>query len=175
MESSYTGIDALRPWRTTAIVAGGVAAVELVLLVVAAVALFGPSLKGHADAATPKATEAAPARTAPAAKPRRAAPVPTTPRLSRRATSVLVLNGNGVAGAAGSAAGRVHAKGYTVASTTNASRNDYARSIVMYRRGYAPEAKRLARDLGIRIVGPLDGLRPGELMGAHLALIVGRR
>ena len=80
-----------------------------------------------------------------------------------------------MAGAAGTAADRVHAKGYVVAATMNASRNDFTRSIVMYRRGYEPEAKRLAHDLGVRIVGPLDGLRTTELWGAQLALIVGRR
>ena len=43
----------------------------------------------------------------------------------------------------------------------------------MYRKGYAPEAQRLAKDLRLRIVGPLDGLRPAELMGAHVAVVVG--
>ena len=61
-----------------------------------------------------------------------------------------------------------------IAGVSNASRNDYARSVVMYRRGYAPEGKRLAQDLGVRIVGPLDGISPGELMGAHAALVVGK-
>ena len=43
----------------------------------------------------------------------------------------------------------------------------------MYRPGYRGEALRLARDLRIRIVGPLDGIRTRELMGAHVALVVG--
>ena len=43
---------------------------------------------------------------------------------------------------------------------TDAPRHDYARSLVMFRPGFAPEARRLARDLKIRIVGPLDGLGP---------------
>ena len=43
----------------------------------------------------------------------------------------------------------------------------------MYRPGYRGEAVRLARDLRIRIVGPLDGITARELMGAHVALVVG--
>jgi hypothetical protein len=46
------------------------------------------------------------------------------------------------------------------------------RSVVMYRPGFRGEALRLARDLRIRIIGPLDGLSVGDLMGAHLALVV---
>jgi hypothetical protein len=43
----------------------------------------------------------------------------------------------------------------------------------MYRPGYAAEAARLAHDLHVRIVSPLDGMRPAQLMGAHLVLILG--
>jgi hypothetical protein len=43
----------------------------------------------------------------------------------------------------------------------------------MYRPGYEPEARRLAKDVGIRVVGPLDGMKPRQLLGAHVALILG--
>jgi hypothetical protein len=43
----------------------------------------------------------------------------------------------------------------------------------MYRPGFRGEAKRLASDLGIRRVSPLDGLRARDLQGAHLAFVVG--
>ena len=43
----------------------------------------------------------------------------------------------------------------------------------MYRAGRRPEAVRLARDLGIRMVSPLDGVRPRDLLGAQLAVVVG--
>jgi hypothetical protein len=46
------------------------------------------------------------------------------------------------------------------------------RSVVMYRPGFRGEAMRLARDLRIRIVGPLDGLSVRDLMGAHLAIVI---
>jgi hypothetical protein len=43
----------------------------------------------------------------------------------------------------------------------------------MYRPGHRGEAMRLARDLRIRIVGPLDGMSVRDLMGAHVAVVVG--
>jgi hypothetical protein len=43
----------------------------------------------------------------------------------------------------------------------------------MYRKGYEGEAIRLAHDLHIRRVTPLDGLKLRDLQGAHLALIIG--
>jgi hypothetical protein len=46
------------------------------------------------------------------------------------------------------------------------------RSVVMYRPGFRGEAMRLARDLRIRIVGPLDGLQIRDLMGAHVVFVV---
>ena len=43
----------------------------------------------------------------------------------------------------------------------------------MYRPGFKGEGTRLARDLGVPIVGPLDGMRPSQLNGAHTVLILG--
>jgi hypothetical protein len=87
-------------------------------------------------------------------------------------TTVLVLNGNGVPGAAHEAAARVRERGYSIGEVGNAKRTDYMRSVVMYRPGHRGEALRLARDLQIKIVGPLDGLTVRDLMGAHLAVVV---
>jgi hypothetical protein len=47
------------------------------------------------------------------------------------------------------------------------------RSVVLYRPGHEPEAKRLARDEGISLVGPLDGIKPRQLHGAHVAIVLG--
>ena len=85
----------------------------------------------------------------------------------------MVLNGNGQAGAASTAARQLRARGYLIGDVGDASRMDYSRTLVMYRRGYAAEGLRLAHDLHLRIVSPLDGMRPAQLMGAHLVLIVG--
>jgi hypothetical protein len=43
----------------------------------------------------------------------------------------------------------------------------------MYRRGFEGEGVRLARDLGVKIVAPLDGLRVRDLRGAHAVFVVG--
>ncbi len=92
--------------------------------------------------------------------------------LARDETSVMVLNGNGRAGAAAAAADRVKAKGYIVGDVGNAAAIS-PRTVVMYRPGYGAEASRLGRDLRIRVIRPLDGMSPRQLMGAHLVLILG--
>ena len=86
---------------------------------------------------------------------------------------IVVLNGNGRQGAAGAIAARVSRRGYRIRAVANAPSSDFTRSIVMYRHGFEGEGRRLARDLGIGIVGPLDGMRPAQLHGAHAVLVVG--
>jgi hypothetical protein len=159
-------------WRRTAIAAGAVAVIELIALLAVGAAALGRPLAQTVRARAEKAHALAPSagRPTPAARPRRA---PAVPRLTRARTSVLVLNGNGRQGAASSEARALETLGYRVGATGNAARSDYAASIVMYRPGYRPEARRLARDTGIRVVGPLDGLRIADLRDSQLALIVG--
>ena len=157
-------VQLVQPWRTRALLASAVAAVELVLLVLAGSTLLGKTIVGEAgDAAV------AHARTPVVAKEQTSTGVA---QLARSDTSVVVLNGNGRSGAAAEAASRVRALEYTIGSVGNAQRSDYAATVVMYRQGFRAEAERLASDLGIKIVGPLDGMRPRELMGAHVALVV---
>jgi hypothetical protein len=67
----------------------------------------------------------------------------------------------------------VRARGYKIRKVGNAPRSGYGRSVVMYRSDYRPEALRLARDLRIALVSPLDGLRATSFAGAKLAVIVG--
>ena len=55
----------------------------------------------------------------------------------------------------------------------NAPRHDYPRSLVMYRPGFEGEGRRLAHDLGVTLVGPLDGVKPAQLHGAHAVFILG--
>jgi LytR cell envelope-related transcriptional attenuator len=176
VESSASTQDALvRPWRTATIVASLVAAMELVLIAVLAIALFGQPLLDWAQGATDRTATPAAKKRAPAAVEQHVQP-PTAsaePKLARTETSVLVLNGNGVAGAAASTGDLVRRKGYVIAAVGNAARSDYRRSVVMYRPGYAPEAARFARDLHTKLVSPLDGLRLKDLMGAHVAFVVG--
>jgi LytR cell envelope-related transcriptional attenuator len=155
-----------QPWRTATIVAGGVAAVELVLLLIIGIVLLSKPLSASAkEAAITRATGiakvSAPSR-----------PEPKSATLSRGKTSVLVLNGNGIAGAAAATASRMRARGYPFGATGNAAQS-YGRSVVMYRPGRLPEAKRLAADLGIRLVGPLDGIALRQLHRAQLVVVLG--
>jgi hypothetical protein len=162
-------VDVLvRPWRTATLVASAVAAVELVIILVAGVALVGKPLTEKLRDTARDRTLGVPAP-APAKKPKIGSSVP---RLQRVDTSVMVLNGNGVPGAAHEAAARVRARGYSIGEVGNANRTDYMRPVVMYRPGFRGEALRLARDLRIKIVGPLDGLRVRDLLGAHVVLVV---
>ena len=173
MEHS-TRLPATQPWRSAAFIAATVAIVELAILLVIGVVLFGKFFAGEVEKATDPVTvaRAAVEREAktPAAGGGKAA---AKPLLARRKVSVLVLNGNGVAGAAAVAAERVHARNYVVAATGNAPRTSFSRSVIMYRPGFEGEAKRLGRELRVRRVVPLDGIRIRDLQGAHLALVVG--
>jgi LytR cell envelope-related transcriptional attenuator len=178
-------------WRAAALVAAAIAAVELLLLVVASVAIFGKPFahsvekKANASAAHAKATHAKAthakavhakaaaqkpahhAKSKPAPKPAASAELP------RGKTTVLVLNGNGRTGAAGEAASIVQSIGYKVSATGNARRMNFPRSIVMFRPGFKGEAKRLAKDVRVTSVTPLDGMRASDLDGAQVVLIVG--
>ena len=160
------------PWRTRAVVAAAVALIELVVILGVAVIMIGKPVQ-HRVAGAAEAKVLAPAKPKPAAKPKKAKPAPAVPKLSRGETSVIILNGNGRSGAAHEQADLVRARGYLIGSVGNAPRTDFARSIVMYRPGYKLEAKRLAKDVGVAIVSPLDGLSQKDLLGAHLALVVG--
>ncbi len=154
------------PWRTAALAAAVVAAVELVVLLVVA----GGSLFSAPDHAAPTVARPAKAKVATAKQKPAAA---TTAELPRRKVSVVILNGNGRTGAAAAASTRVQHRGYRISLVGNAPRHDYPRSLVLYRPGFAPEGKRLAHDLGITLVSPLDGIRPKQLHGAHTVVILG--
>ena len=163
--------DAVRPWRTATLVASAIAACELLLLVVVGIALIAKPLSERAD----KAAAAKLAVPLPD-KPAQDSPVKLgskKPALGRYATRVTVLNGNGRQGAAAAQAGLIRQHGYAIGAVGNAPNTDYTRTMVMYRGRFRPEAVRLAKDLGIKIVTPLDGLSAGALEGAHAAVIIG--
>ena len=171
MDAPLPAPDALiRPWRTATLVASLVAAIELVLLLGAGVFIlakpFSRAVREHAQAAA-----LAPAKQEHAALARKV--VVGLPKLTRTETSVFVLNGNGRSGAAAGEAQKLSAFGYRVPATANAKRQDYANTVVMYRRGYHAEALRLAGDLHVKIIGPLDGLKPAALRGGQLVILLG--
>lgn len=155
------------PWRTIAVVATGIAMLELVGLLIVAIALLAKPVLHHAQ----KEAQAAAAK--PAAATQKPAATKIGPLLPRQRVSVTVLNGNGVSGAAAAEASRVRARGYIVGMVGNAPHGSYGQTVVMYRAARRGEALRLARDLQIRRVSPLDGLRRRDLHAAKLAIIIG--
>jgi hypothetical protein len=174
VEAASSSNEFSPPWRRAALLAGGIAVLELVAIVVLGFALLaGPlahavrkHVKSHAH------TAATPARV-PHHRARPAVQPPAKPQLSRAKTHVLILNGNGRQGAAGAEASHLQALGYPPAVTGNAQHTGYAASLVMYRPGFRGEAQRLARDRHIKLVGPLDGMRRSALSGAQVVEILG--
>jgi hypothetical protein len=156
------------PWRAATLVVGAIAAAELVVLIGIGAMHVMPSHKSAAAAprTTVKAASVRPAINVP--------PPPSHPLESRAQTGVLVLNGNGRQGAASSQAVQLQTLGYSVTGAENAPRHDYAQSMVMYVRGFLPEARRLARDIGVRVVSPVDGLTPSRLQGSKVVVLLGR-
>jgi hypothetical protein len=174
VDAPLTADELVRPWRRATIVASVVAAGELVLLLGAVALLVAKPLshaiQRHAEASAFPRVKAS-RILAPVPKPK---PKPLArPKLARNRISVLVLNGNGRNGAAAAAAARLAQLHYRVAATANAKRQDYATSVVLYRPGYAAEGARLARDLRVKVVGPLDGMTKAALHGGQLAVILG--
>jgi LytR cell envelope-related transcriptional attenuator len=144
------------PWRTAGLVTGLLA---VTLLVAGGLAL------GLREQRPRPVSEAGPAR--------RATPTPPAPPRPRARVSVLVLNGDGVSGAAGGEATRLLGRGYRHAIPTDAPSLGYARSLVLFRPGWQREAERLARDVRIPTVAPLDGHVAPEYVHVPLVLILG--
>lgn len=170
-----TSQELIRPWRRATFVAGGIAVVELVLLLgVGTLVLAKPVAHVIHKEAVAVATR------------RPAAPEPKALKQAIRRTNapagharprsyvrIMVFNGNGRNGAAGSEASHLSTLGYKIAGTANAAHQDYASSVVMYRPGFRAEGLRLAKDLGVKVVGPLDGIAASSLHGGQLAVVVG--
>jgi len=162
--------DALiRPWRTAAYVAVAIAVAELLLLVVIGGGALMGALSDRLQLAAQERVLAPTSETKSAV--RKSAPAPVA-KVPRSRTVVLVLNGNGQTGAAATAASRVTSRGYKIGAVANAPRQ-VAQSLVMYKPGFAGEGKRLGKDLGVKLVGPLDGIRARDLGRAHVVFILG--
>jgi hypothetical protein len=155
------------PWRTATVVLGAIAAIELVALIAIGAVRIAPAHKAaavaHGQKKLPLPFRAAPSVPAP----------PSHPLKPRAQTRVLVLNGNGRQGAASTQAVNLQTLGYAVGGAENAPRHDYAQTMVMYVPGFLPEARRLARDLGVRLVAPVDGLTPSRLRGSKIVVLLG--
>jgi hypothetical protein len=158
-------ISAPFPWRAATVLVGAVALVELVALIAIGLVHLAPA---HTAAPTPVTRHVV------QVKPKPAVRLPVVPLRPRSRVHVLVLNGNGVSGAASVQAARLQGDGYRIAGATNAQRHDYASSIVMYVPGWVREARRLAHETGVRIVAPVDGLRRPQLKGSTVILLLGK-
>jgi hypothetical protein len=144
-------LDRPFPWRTLALAAS-------------VLALAAGSVVALVD--RPTATRPGPGS-------RQVEKAPALPPLRPRSRiSVLVLNGNGISGAAGTEASKLLAAGYRHAIPGDAPQ-DYATSLVLYRPGWARESHRLARDAGIRVVAVLDGRLPAGSERDQLVVILG--
>ena len=85
---------------------------------------------------------------------------------------VTVLNGTAVPGLAARYGDIVERQGFELGAVTNSS-SSFVDSVVMYERGSAPEARRVARKLGIPQVRPITPDIDSVSAGAPVSVIVG--
>ncbi|HEY7950784.1 MAG TPA: LytR C-terminal domain-containing protein [Solirubrobacterales bacterium] len=85
---------------------------------------------------------------------------------------VTVLNGTAVAGLAATYGDKVERKGFQLGAVTNSS-TSFADSVVMFERGDAPEARRVAAALGISEVRLMTADVAAVSGGAPVSVIVG--
>jgi hypothetical protein len=160
------------PWRTVAYVATAIAVFELMVLLIIGGGSLVTTVSNSVEKAAVKRATSTPAPEKPTHTVARK-PTNVAAKLPRTKVRVLVLNGNGRQGAAAAAASRVQQRGYRIGGVANAPSSNFAESIVMYRPGFIGEGRRLAHDLGVKQATPLDGMRLGQLNGAHLVFILG--
>lgn len=85
---------------------------------------------------------------------------------------VTVLNGTSVVGLAATYGDKVEGKGFDLGAVTNSSAS-FEQSVVMFKRGHKPEARKVAKQLGIGKVQLMSGEIEAASAGADVALIVG--
>lgn len=93
----------------------------------------------------------------------------------RAAYMVAVLNASGTSGAARDRiAPKVETAGYRVGMIGDAGRQDVTTSVVMWRPGQRAVAQNVAKDLGIHLAPPLDGVAASRIGTADVVVVVGR-
>jgi hypothetical protein len=85
---------------------------------------------------------------------------------------VTVLNGTAVPGLAATFGDEVEGKGFELGAVTNTS-SSFASSVVMFKRGHKPEARKVAKQLGIAKLQLMDGEIESVSAGAAVAVVVG--
>jgi len=85
---------------------------------------------------------------------------------------VTVLNGTAVPGLAATFGDEVEAKGFKLGAVTNSSAS-FAESVVMFKRGHKPEARKVAEQLKIAKLQLMNGEIESVSAGAAVAVVVG--
>ena len=85
---------------------------------------------------------------------------------------VTVLNGTSVVGLAAVFGDKVDAKGFELGAVTNSSAS-FEESVVMFKRGHKPEARKVAKQLSIPKVQLMSAEIESVSAGADVALVVG--
>lgn len=85
---------------------------------------------------------------------------------------VTVLNGTAVPGLAARYGDKVERKGFELGAVTNSS-SSFVDSVVMFKRGNAPEGRRVAAALGISEVRPMTSDIASVSAGAPVSVVVG--
>ena len=85
---------------------------------------------------------------------------------------VTVLNGTSTAGLAAVYGDKVEGKGFLLGAVTNSS-SSYEDSVVMFKRGHKPEARKVAKQLSISDLELMSGEIEAVAAGANVAVIVG--
>ncbi|MBS1889576.1 MAG: LytR C-terminal domain-containing protein [Actinobacteria bacterium] len=85
---------------------------------------------------------------------------------------VAVLNGTSVPGLAATYGAKVEKKGFELGAVTNSS-SSYEKSVVMFKHGREPEAKKVAKDLSISKLEPMSN-EVAQVSGeANVSVVVG--
>ncbi len=85
---------------------------------------------------------------------------------------VTVLNGTSVAGLAATFGDEVEGKGFNLGAVTNSS-SSFEASVVMFKPGHKMEARKVAKQLGIAKLQPMNAEIQSVSAGADVAVIVG--
>jgi hypothetical protein len=85
---------------------------------------------------------------------------------------VSVLNGTSVPGLAATFGDKVEGKGFSLGAVTN-SPQSFAESVVMFRDGHKPEARQVAKQMGIKKLQPMNGEIESIAAEADVAVVVG--
>jgi hypothetical protein len=85
---------------------------------------------------------------------------------------VTVLNGTATAGLAATYGDKVARKGFKLGAVSNTDQS-FASSVVMFERGHAPEARKVAKQLGISKLELMSSEVKSAAAGANVAVVVG--